>query len=109
VRPVIGRLDSYRFTPRAERDLAELLDFVSSESGSARARALNLEIKDAARLLARMPGMGHRRDDLPPWLRVWTVHRWLILYRPEATPLEIVRIVGGWQDLTSRLGESDLV
>ena len=52
--------------------------------------------------------MGHRLEDLPLSLRAWSVHRWLILYRPEAVPLEVVRIVGGWQDLPTRLGTSDL-
>jgi antitoxin ParD1/3/4/toxin ParE1/3/4 len=63
---------------------------------------------DAVRLLARMPGMGHRREDLPPSLLAWTVHRWLILYRSETIPLEVVRIVGGWQDVSSRRAELGL-
>jgi len=84
----------------AEQDLAELYDYVAIESGVDRAHAAIL-------LLARMPGMGHWREDLPPSLRAWAVHRWLVLYRPGTVPLEVVRIVGGWQDVSSRLESSD--
>ena len=87
--------------------MAELLRFVARNDGSARAGTIEAEILAAAGLLARVPGMGHAREDLPAPLRAWTVHRWLILYRPEATPLEIVRIVGGWQDVSLRLEEAD--
>ncbi|NOT32107.1 MAG: type II toxin-antitoxin system RelE/ParE family toxin [Planctomycetes bacterium] len=94
----------YRFTPRAQADLAELLEFVSTQSGSNRAQAVKDAVFDAVLLLARMPGMGHRREDLPdPSMRAWPVHGWLILYRPERMPLEIVRIVGGWQDVPTTL------
>lgn len=54
--------------------------------------------------LVRMPGMGHRRPDLDPSLRFWPVHRWLVAYRPESDPLEIVRVLGGWLDLPRVLG-----
>jgi len=62
----------------------------------------------ALRLLARMPGMGHRRRDLADErLRAWRVHRWLIVYRVDTDPLEIVRVLGGWQDLSERMRESE--
>jgi plasmid stabilization system protein ParE len=101
-------MESFRFSEPAQRDFDELLRFVARQDGSARARVVRGEILAAAALLARMPGMGHARDDVPSTMRTWTVHRWLILYRPEAIPLEIVRIVGGWQDLPTRLGDPDL-
>lgn len=91
----------------AEQDLAELYDYVAIESGVDRAHALEAEFTAAILLLARMPGMGPWREDLPPSLRAWAVHRWLVLYRPGTVPLEVVRIVGGWQDVSSRLESSD--
>jgi hypothetical protein len=45
-------------------------------------------------------GPGHRRDDLADQsLRVWSVYSCLIGYRPEQSPIQIVRIVGGYQDI----------
>jgi antitoxin ParD1/3/4/toxin ParE1/3/4 len=101
-------VESFRFSNPAQRDFDELLRFVARQDGSARARVIRGEILAAVALLARMPGRGHVRDDLPSTIRAWAVHRWLILYRPETVPLEIVQIVGGWQDLPTRFGESDL-
>jgi len=50
--------------PRAERDLEEIVDYLGTESGPARAESVLIDILDAARRLAWMPGMGHRREDL---------------------------------------------
>jgi antitoxin ParD1/3/4/toxin ParE1/3/4 len=39
-------------------------------------------------------------DDLDDeTLRVWPVHSYLIVYRPEQKPIEIVRVVSGFRDL----------
>ncbi len=51
-----------------------------------------------------MPGMGHRRSDLgDDSLRIWPVFSYLIVYRPETNPLEIVRVVSGYRDLAPLL------
>jgi hypothetical protein len=48
----------------------------------------------------RIPSMGHcRGDPADESLRVWSVYSYLIVYRPEQRPIEIVRIVGGYQDI----------
>lgn len=52
--------------------------------------------------------MGHRREDLT--LRAvlfWPVHSFLIVYRPDTRPLEIVRVVSGWRDVSRLLPEDD--
>lgn len=101
-------MESFRFSEPAQRDFDEILDYVALRDGLDRASVLEDEILSAVGLLARMPGMGHWREDLPPSLRAWAVHKWLVLYRPQAAPLEVVRIVGGWQDVSSRVEERDL-
>jgi hypothetical protein len=52
--------------------------------------------------------MGHYREDLThrPVL-FWTVHNFLIVYRPETRPLEIIRILSGWRDVAALLNPSD--
>lgn len=48
------------------------------------------------------PGLGHVRDDLADeTLRVWPVHSYLVIYRPETTPLQIVRVLSGYRDIAA--------
>lgn len=52
------------------------------------------------RRLADVPGLGHVRDDLGDTsLRAWTVHRYVIIYQPDAEPLTIVRVLSGYRDM----------
>ncbi len=54
--------------------------------------------------MARMPGMGHVREDLTDEaLRVWTVRSYMIVYRPETHPLQIVRVLSGYRDVEAEL------
>lgn len=53
------------------------------------------EIFAACQRLAQMPGMGLREDLTDEPLRFWPVYSYLIIYRPETQPLEIVRILHG--------------
>ena len=56
-------------------------------------------IYEAINKLADMPGMGHRREDLTRQaLLFWPVGKYLIIYRPDTAPLEIVRVVSGYRD-----------
>jgi antitoxin ParD1/3/4/toxin ParE1/3/4 len=49
--------------------------------------------------------MGHRRDDIADEsLRVWSVYSFLIVYRRQSKPLEIVRILHGARDIAAILG-----
>jgi plasmid stabilization system protein ParE len=46
------------------------------------------------------PGMGHVRDDVAgPGLRFWSVHSYLIIYRADQKPLQVLRVLHGAQDL----------
>ena len=61
---------------------------------------------EAFRALAAMPGMGHFRQDLTEApLLFWPVASYLIVYRPETEPLEIIRVLHGARDLIEILGE----
>jgi plasmid stabilization system protein ParE len=54
--------------------------------------------------LAELPGLGHVRDDLADEsLRVWTVRSYLVTYRPETRPLQIVRGLSGYRDIATLL------
>jgi antitoxin ParD1/3/4/toxin ParE1/3/4 len=49
--------------------------------------------------------LGHRRDDLTTEpLRFWCVYSYLIAYRPDTKPLQIIRIVHGARELGRLFG-----
>jgi antitoxin ParD1/3/4/toxin ParE1/3/4 len=52
------------------------------------------------RRLAEMPEIGHSRKDLANEpLRFWPVYSYLVIYRPEARPLQVVRVLHGSRDV----------
>ena len=85
----------YVLSPLAERDLQEIWDYIAEDSEDQADRVI-VAIREAVRFVADMPGIGHGRKDLPdPSLRVWTVYDYLIIYKPETVPMQVVRIVHG--------------
>jgi plasmid stabilization system protein ParE len=57
---------------------------------------LTEQVHDAVELLARFPGMGHFRADVPHRrYRFWAVQPYVIAYRFTSRTLTIVRIVHG--------------
>lgn len=96
----------FRVTPAARRDLLEIWEYLADETGCHAADSVLREIRDALERLAQFPKIGHQRDDLgDESLRVWPVHSYLVVYRPEQRPVEIVRVVSGYRDLFPLLAE----
>jgi antitoxin ParD1/3/4/toxin ParE1/3/4 len=55
-------------------------------------------------MLADNPEVGHLRTDLAPEpLRFWTIYSYMIIYRPETSPLQIIRILHGARDIKDML------
>src|SRR5262249_35850148 len=92
---------------RALTDLDEIWSFMFEESGDlAAADRVIDEIFEHFSKLAEMPGMGHKREDLASEvLRFWPVRNYLIIYLPETTPIEIVRVLHGARDIQRILSE----
>jgi antitoxin ParD1/3/4/toxin ParE1/3/4 len=58
-------------------------------------------LRTAMTRLAEMPEIGHVREDLADEpLRFWPVYSYLIIYRPDARPLQVVRVLSGSRDIT---------
>lgn len=94
-------MSHFRISPQAQTDLDDLWFYVAQDNVDAADRLLD-EVHAAFLKISEMPGMGHRRDDLvnEP-LRFWKVHSYLIIYRPETSPLEIVRVISGYRDIAA--------
>jgi plasmid stabilization system protein ParE len=62
------------------------------------------ELFAAYRDLAKTPDLGHYRSDLVSEpLRFWRVREYLIIYRSEKRPLEIVRVLHAKRDVQALL------
>jgi plasmid stabilization system protein ParE len=89
----------YRLTPRAQIDLTEIIEHIAEHSPQNAIKVFD-ELHEAMRKLARMPGMGHRREDVTDLpVLFWAVHSYLIVYRRDRDPIEIIHIVHGARDL----------
>ena len=92
-------MSSYILSPLASLDLEETWEHIAADNIDAADRWAS-EIEKAIQLLAEMPRLGHTRKDLThrPVL-FWPVGRYLIIYRADRQPIEVVRIVSAYRDV----------
>ncbi len=92
-----------RITVPARRDLVELQIYLMGESVDAAERVMD-RFRQAFDDLAANPGIGHRRDDLTRRdVRFLAVGSYLIIYRHDTQPVEVLRVVHGARDVRSAL------
>ncbi|HET8890401.1 MAG TPA: type II toxin-antitoxin system RelE/ParE family toxin [Candidatus Angelobacter sp.] len=90
-------------TPLAARDLNEIWDYLVSDNIRAADRVLDA-LEKALRELARHPGKGHWRDDLADRRhRFFLVYSYLIVYRPETKPMQVIRVLHASRDIQALL------
>ena len=93
----------FRLSPEAANDIEEIWRFIAGNNIDA-AQRVRLELLNACRKLARNPGLGHQRRDLTSRsVRFWPVYSYVIIYREDSKPLEIVRVVHGARDVGALL------
>ena len=91
----------------AADDLGAIVKYVQVDSPTNAVRLID-DFESTFRLIARRPRIGHRRTDLADEaLRVFPVHSFVIVYRPETKPLEIIRIMHGARDLRALFARPD--
>ena len=85
-------------------DLEDIWDYIASDSIDAADRWI-AKLFEAFEEIARMPGIGHRREGLTPYpVLFWTVGAYLIIYRAtEGRLVEIVAVTQGSRDIPSFL------
>jgi plasmid stabilization system protein ParE len=98
----------YRFTPEAAADLFEIWSYVASDNAEAADR-VEAAIYDACAFVAQAPLSGQVRRNLTNRpIRFWTVQRfpnYVLVYRPDTQPLQVIRILHGKQNIQRILGE----
>jgi len=94
-------VSGYVLTRAAETDIAVILDFIARDSARG-ALSVHAALEHALETIAARPLIGHlRRDIADETLRVWPVYSYLVIYRPETRPVQIVRVVHGARDLVA--------
>lgn len=92
-------MSGYVLSREADRDLDELWDYIAEDSVDA-AEHLIANLFDAFESLARNPGIGHTRKDLTRHaVLFWPVGNYLVIYRAERSPIQIVAVIHGARDI----------
>src|SRR5271165_4098753 len=93
-------------TPLAARDLDDIWNYLADDSLETADRVL-LALEKAMNKLAKRPGIGHFREDLADRRhRFFLIYSYLIVYRPQTEPLQIVRVLHAARDVQSLLNLS---
>ncbi len=96
-------MSSYILGDSVEFDLDDIWEFIAADNIDAADRWIG-KLFDAFHALSRTPGMGHRRDDLTPLaVLFWPVGKYLIIYRADRSPIEIVAVTQGSRDIPALL------
>lgn len=92
----------YVLAPQAARDLVGIWRHIRRESSEQTADRVESVIRDKFAYLADFPGGGHWRRDLTDApVRFYSVYSFLIVYRPDTKPLQIVAILHGRRDVAT--------
>lgn len=98
---------SFILTSSASRDIDNIIEYVLEHSGPNRALYVHSKLYDGLSKIGTQPNaMGHIRNDLADEsLRVFSVFSYLIIYRPETKPVEIIRVIHGARDVARAFEE----
>jgi toxin ParE1/3/4 len=97
-------MKQFVLTPLAEQDVNDIWDYIADDSIEAADRVLNA-LDNAMVKLAKSPSIGHWREELTDKRhRFFLVYSYLIAYRHETKPLQIIRVLHAARDVQSILG-----
>jgi toxin ParE1/3/4 len=86
-----------RLSHLADGDLDSIRDFICKNDRAA-ANSVLEELFNTLELLAANSGIGQRRDDLQPGLRLFSLRPYVIMYLAAEDGIHVVRIVLGARD-----------
>jgi len=85
-------------TEQAELDLVEIWSYIADDNPDAADRLL-AEIDEVCATLADAPHAGRLREDLATNLRSLPVGNYVVLYRPRADGIIVIRVLHGARDM----------
>ena len=96
-------MGNYVLVPEARNDLLEILNYIAIDSIDSALRVHDRFV-EIFELLSENPKAGHFRDDLTSRpVRFFPVYSYLVVYLAETSPVQIVRVLGGAQDVKTIL------
>ncbi|HLV96406.1 MAG TPA: type II toxin-antitoxin system RelE/ParE family toxin [Candidatus Acidoferrales bacterium] len=96
----------YLLAPEAALDLIQIWRYIKTQSGVETADRVESVIRERIGFLTKTPGAGHSRVDLTgEAVKFFPVYSYLIVYRPETRPLQVVSILHGRRDVERVLTE----
>jgi plasmid stabilization system protein ParE len=96
-------MKKFVLTPLAVRDLNEIWDYLAEDNDATAGRMLSA-LEKAMDELAKRPGIGHLREDLADRRhRFFLVYSYLIVYRAETDPLQVIRVLHAARDIQTLL------
>lgn len=96
-----------RYLPAAQRDLLEILAFISRQSGSLTiAQDFVARLRRQCRRLAELPGtLGRARPELRPDIRSFPFGNYVIFFRYLDDVFEVVNVLEGHRDSEKHISE----
>jgi plasmid stabilization system protein ParE len=95
---------SFVLTPSASRDIDDIFEYVLEHSGPNQALHIHKKLVDGFKMVGEYPGIGHVREDLADEsVRVHAVFSFLVIYRSETKPVQVLRVIHGARDLNSAM------
>lgn len=90
----------YVLAPQAALDLVEIWRYIRRQASLEMADRVESVIRDKIAFLAKNPGAGHWRKNLTTEaVKFFPVYSYLIVYRPDSRPLQVVAILHGRRDV----------
>ena len=91
---------SFTLTPEARQNASDIWDYFAAQAGQRQADRVLARIYDDCERLATTPGLGHfRADSHDPDLKFFLVYSYLIVFRWQTRPLQVVAVIHGARDL----------
>ena len=91
-------MNQYRVSAAARADLVEIWFYIAQDDPDAADKFIR-SLVTRFPLLASMPEMGRRREELAPQVRSLAFGNYVIFYRPMKDGVEIARVLHGARDL----------
>ena len=92
-------MSGYILGDDAVLDLEAIWDYIAADNIDAADRWI-AKLFEAFEALGQNPGMGHKREDLTRFpILFWPVGAYLVIYRSERSPIEIVAVTQGSRDI----------
>jgi plasmid stabilization system protein ParE len=96
-------MKAFVLTPLAARDVNEIWDYLANDNLDAADRVADA-LEKALYMLAQNPGTGHWREDLADRRhKFFLVYSYLIVYRPDTKPMQVIRVLHASRDIQTLL------